>query len=355
MSDDAVLIVTDFDGVRQGELTKAKLDSVEWELVAPGGAQISINPLEREAELIKVNECEIQVWIDEEYRHCVIPRDVSGNEKQITFPCEGLLSEFDWRFIHNLLAYGTAGPPAVYIEQFQIAWNLLNYAQTGANMDLRIESANWVPSGVGRLRFWNWFDHTNVLDAIKEFTEIDNGFEYEIVLFPDGRREWTPYYPKKGSFKANLVLEWGRNVVNFQYKKQGKSQGTKTYVTGASEGDVRFEQNFEDVALSAQYRRRDRIVSDGQQKDVAWLLDRAKEETALFGRPVVLPDLTVLDIPPSASQPGVKLDGVLETGDVVPVNVQHGAINMVGNYRITKISRIAPGKLKLTFNEDRAA
>lgn len=352
---EAVLVVTDLAGVRKGELTKASLDSCEWELNAPGGGAISINPLEAQAELIKVNECEVQVWIDEAYRHCIIPRAIRGNAKKVTYQCEGLLGEFDFRHINNSLMYGSDGPPVVYMEQFQIAWNILNYAQTGANRDLRIDSSLWTPSGVGRLRKYNWFDHTNILAELKTFPEAKNGFDYDIVLFADGRREWTPYHPAKGSFRANLVLEWGRNVVDFSYDKDGQDQGTKTYMSGASEGDVHFEQNYENVALSAKYRQRERVVSEGQEKDLPYLLDRAEEETAAFGNPVVLPDLTVRDIPASGGFPAIKLDGVLETGDVVPVRVNHGVCNMVGNYRITKIARQKNGRLKLTFNEDRAA
>lgn len=352
---EAVLIVTDLAGVRKGELTHASLESCEWELNAPGGASISINPLEAQAALLKVNECEVQVWIDEEYRHCVIPRTIQGNAKRCTFQCDGLLGEFDYRHINNSLSYGAAGPPAVYMEQFQIAWNIIAYAQAGANRDLRIVSAAWTPTGVGRLRKYDWFDHTNILEELKKFPEATNGFDMDIVLFADGRREWTPYYPGKGTFRANLALEWGRNVVDFSYTKDGKDQGTKTYVSGGSEGDVHFEQNYEDAVLSAQYRQRERIVSEGQESDLPYLLDRAQEETATLGKPIVLPDLTVRDIPAAGGLPAIKLDGVLQTGDVVPINVQHGVCDMVGNYRITKIVRQKGGRLKLSFNEDRAA
>lgn len=340
------MLVTDWNGVRQGELVGASLDNPYWTLNEAGGCSISINPLRKAAELIKVNECEIQIWIDGEYRHCVVPRDCQGDSKKISFPCEGIMSYLAYRFIHDSLQYGT--PPDTGMEQFQIVQNLVNYAQVGANKDRRIVMAPWSSSGRARFKRWEWYEHKEILSEIADFADVDGGFDFDIALFGDGRREFTVYYPMKGVRRDNEKLEWGRNVVDYKYNQAGKDQGTHVWATGGSSGDVRFEAHHEHVAYSQKYGVIEKVVSAGGELDVGWLSDRAIEEVASYGNPVTIPDLVVKDDP-------VKLDGVLDTGDIVPVDVNHGRCKMVGDYRIVKIQRLRAGRLQLSFNEYREA
>lgn len=347
------LILTDRAGVRIGELVGAKLDSVSWDLNAPGSGSISINPLSKAAAWIALNKTEIQVWIDGAYRHCLIPRAANGNSKLITFACEGIMSNLARRHINDSLTYGSLGPPVVYVDQFNMAWNLVAYAQTGTNMDLRITAAAFSPSGIGRLRKWDWFEHREVLSELQTFNEADNGFDFDIRLFGDGRREWTMYFPYKGTYHDHLVLEWGRNVIDYTYNENGQEQGNDVYATGGSSGDVKFEAHYQNAALADEYGVMEKIVSIGSELDVDWLYDRAVEEVGFFGEPVVLPDLIVKDIPAANGQPAIKLDGVIDTGDILPVRVSHGRCQMVGDYRIVKITRLASGRLQLSFNEYR--
>jgi hypothetical protein len=357
------LILTDRFGTRLTALPHASLEECIWELNKPGSVNVEINPLRKEAELIELNKTEIQVWIDGVYRHCVVPRDCSGSAKKIQFQCEGILGYLATRHINDSLTYGdpgqtadpTADPPLpyippTYVEQLQIGWNLISYAQTGANKDFRIDSAPWAPSGHGRLRRWNWWEHKEILNELQSFNEVDDGFDFDIVLFGDGHREWTPYYPSKGTHRYNLVLEWGRNVVDFSFQEEGKNQGTFTYCTGGSANNVHFEQHYEDAALSAEYGVQEKIISNGSELDVNELLDEAREDVRTYGRPIQVPDLTVKDIPAKNGMPAIKLDGVLATGDIVPVRINHGRCKMNGDYRIVKINRKKQGQLVLSLN-----
>lgn len=318
---------------RIGELRGARVEELAWELDAPGGASISINPLNKTASFIAVNKTEIQIWIDDVLRHWVIPRGCTGDHKRITFQCVGLLDHMSYRRIRSTLTYTS-------IDQFNIGWNLVNYAQTGTNRNRFITAATYTPSGYTRSRQYERNEAKSIIECLQEFPNLENGFDFEIVVFGDGRREWTPYFPQKGSYKPHLALEWGRNIVGLNYNEAGQNQGTKVWATGGSSGDVRFEENYEDVALSAEYGQMERMVSEGSQQDVDWLADRAAEEVGTFGLPTKLPELVVnYDL------------GVLETGDVVPVKVQHGYIDMVGNYRISRLRRLKTGRLGLSFYE----
>lgn len=357
------LILTDRFGTRLTSLQKAKLDDCFWELNGPGGASVSINPLLKEASLIALNKTEIQIWIDGVYRHCVVPRGASGGAKKVTFQCLGIMDYLSTRHINDSLTYGdpgvnadpTATPPIVgvpptYVEQFQIGWNLVSYAQAGANRDFRIASSPWAPSGRGRLRRWNWYEHKEILTELQTFPELDGGYDFEIVLFPDGRREWTPYFPSKGTHRYNLVLEWGRNVVDFSFQEEGKNQGTYTICTGGSANNVHFEANYEDAALSLEYGQQEKIITDSSELDVIELGDRAREDVRAYGRPIQVPDLTVKDIPAKDGRPAIKVDGVINTGDILPVRIDHGRCQMNGDYRVVRIQRKKQGQLVLSFN-----
>lgn len=325
-------------GAKTGELRGASLDEATEELNRPQTGSVSINPLSPRASLIELNKTEIQVWIDDVYRYCLIPRDVSGDMKKITFQCEGILSYLGpgQRHQHATLLYTS-------IDQFNIAWNLVSYAQTGTNKDRRIVSSAFLPSGRIRSREFKREGRKDILSLLTELTTIDEGIDFDIILFGDGRREFTPYYPAKGAFRPNLRLETKRNIVGLSYQKLGRGQATRVWATGGSNGDIQFEQNYENVALSAEYGVIEKLVNDGSQQDLNWLLDRATDEVATEGIPVAIPELIVKDQP-------VKLDGVLTTGDIVPVVVEHGYIKFNGNFRVVKIRRLKSGRLGITVN-----
>lgn len=351
--DNINLIITQRDGTRIGELVGASLEQPVWELNRPGTATISINPLRKAASWIQLNKTEIQVWIDGVYKHCLVPRACTGNSKRISFACEGIMSYLAHRYINDTITYGSLGPPVVYVDQFNMGWNLVSYAQTGTDRDLRIAAAAFTASGIGRLRRWEWSEHKEILSELQTFNDADNGFDFDIVLFGDGRREWTMYFPYKGTYKQNLRLEWGRNVIDYSYNESGQNQANNVWTTGGSSGDVKFEGHYHNAALEAEYGVMEKIVSAGSEMDTNWLYDRAVEEVGFNGRPVVIPDLIVKDIPAKDGRPAITLFDALNTGDIVPVNVQHGRCNVVGDYRIVKIARLGPGKLQLSFNEYR--
>lgn len=325
-------------GQRQREFRAATLDEVFWELNAPGGAMISCNPLRLWDDVMNIlNKCEIWIWIDGVLQHVVVPRDVNGSLKKLTFVCEGIMSYLLQRHIRATLTYTS-------LDQFNIGWNLVNYAQTGANRDRRITASSFLPSGRVRSREYKRDEGQAVLLLLQEFPTLEQGYDFDVLVYGDGRREWTPFYPQKGTVRSNLRLELGKNIVDLGYQGTGRNQGTKVWATGGSNGDIKFENNFEDAALSTEYGQIEKIVSEGSQQDVNWLLDRATEEVQAEGRPIPIPELIVKDIP------NAKLEGVLTTGDTVPVIVDHGGIQLDGNYRIVKIRRIRKGRLGLTVN-----
>lgn len=339
---------TTLAGTGRRELSNVTVDEVKWTLNGAGGAKISCSPLEPAASYILLDECELQIWMNGAYSHCVIPRTVGGNTQRITYDCEGLLSELHDGVV-TTPPLGGLFPQNLPIlswtaqEQFNIALQLLDWWQSQPNSDRRIDPAFVTASGVLRSRIFFQDSAENLWDAFQEFPKLYLGFDFDIVLFGDGRREFTPYYPSKGSRKADYVLEFdqrGRKYVEDveNWKGSAINLATDVYNTGGTvtqdnpdpTPDEQFKVvgHYEDAAGSAQYRRKTKVISSGQIIDLGWLNDRAREEEFIRGQPLTTGDLAVSE----------SLFGLITTGDVLPVNVDYGVMKMKGDFRIMEIT-----------------
>lgn len=347
MSKDITLIVTDRYGDRLSFLPKATLLPTTWELLEPGSFSVSIDPLAEGADEILLVEREIQVWLDNDIIHWGVPWTMGGDSRKITFQCDGVLSLFRKRFIDD------ASMDYDSIDQFSIAWDLLSYAQseaTQANRDLNISSSGFVASGVPRSPRYDRDEHANILDLIREFPEMNDGFEYSIVLDPTGtQRFWTPHYPRKGSLKAEYHMRWDkekarRTISSFTVAEDGDKILTHGYVTGGSSGDVKFEQNYENVAASAKFGVMQGVISDGNQKDVGWLYDRAVKEVNSRDHILIQTQIS------SVTSEDLELGDVVE-GDWLPVTIDYGRIQADAFYRVKTVT-FDPLTEKITFGFD---
>lgn len=341
---------TTLAGTNRRELSNISVDEVKWSLNKEGGATVSCSPLEPSASYIQLDESELQIWMNGVYSHCVIPRTVSGGTEKVTYRCDGLLSEF-YDAVVTTPPVGGLIPEKTPIlnwtgqEQFNLAIQLIDWWQAQANCDRRIEYGSISPSGVFRSRTFYWDSMENIYDALQEFPKLHLGFDFDIVLYGDGRREFTPYYPSKGTRKAQYVLsfdERGRKWVEGieGWKKSALELATEVYNTGGTitqdnpdptpDETFKIVGRYEDTTASGspKYGRRTKVISSSQIIDPGWLNDRAREEELLKGDPITTGDLAVSE----------SLFGLITTGDVLPVNVDYGVIQMKGDFRIMEIT-----------------
>ncbi len=322
------------DGSGRKELPTVTVDEVEWGLNVPGGAKISVDPLSPDALLMPINECELQIWFDDNIRHYVVPRGMGGSPERVGFECEGVLSWLHYAFL-------TAPINEFNEEQFNLAANLIERAQAGANSDRNIDVGLYVGSGIFRARPTVADDYPNIYDLLQEFPKLYEGFDFDIRLFNDGRKEFMPYYPNKGSRKPQYALEfdqrgrkWVEGIEGF--KKDGMNQATDVYNTGGTvtvdepdptpDTQLKIVGHYEDMTAdgSPRYGRMTKVISDGQIIDVGWLNDRAHEEEILRGQPVTSGTIVVSE----------ELLGLIDTGDVLPCRIDYGVIQMMGDFRI---------------------
>lgn len=319
------ILVVNRLGVPYVELDAATLHTVRWELNGIGSCTFE-NPIEdpKVKTYPRLLEDEIQIRLDTDLVWQGVPWRETADDYRVSFECQGLLSYFTKRFItYTSLEYTS-------LEQFSIAWNLMSHAQTGTNMDLNIEPSDYSPSGKIRSRRYDRSEHGNILDLLAEFPTLEDGFDFDIVVFDDGRREWTPYYPRKGIARPNYVLEFGKNITRFSVNKDAVDLISQAYVTGGTSGEVKFEENYEDTAASAKYGVMTGIISEGSQNDVDWLLERAQREVNTRKTAKITPDVTVVNVP-------VVLLGVLNTGDSIPVWIHKGRTEIDSMFRIQAI------------------
>ncbi len=341
---------TDLSGNNRKELVGATVEEVTWALNRPGHAKISFDPLSPDAAMIELSLCELQIWINESLAlgHCVVPRGVSGNTEKIVFEAEGLLSYFEYAYFSTYDGTGIIPPDTPLLhwsaqDQFYIAVQMVEWAQSQPNGDRRIDTGSFGASGVFRSRTVFRDSFENVYDALQEFPKLYQGFDFDVRLYDDGRREFWPYYPTKGSYKPEYRLELdqrGRRFVETisSWKESTLNQATQIYNTGGTitdtvaEPDVQYKVvgHYEDLTVdgSPKYGRLTKVISSGQIIDLGWLNARAHEEELLRGEPVTMLNLTVSS----------QLLGLISTGDVLPINIDFGRIQVKGNYRIMQIT-----------------
>jgi len=237
------------------------------------------------------------------------------------------------------------------VDQFDIAWGLIQTAQTGTNYDLGITSS-YVPSGKLRYRIYDRVRHQYILDLLREFNKIDQGFDQDFIGDPiTGHRKWVPYYPSKGSFKPLAHLVWGRNIIDYDYDENGWATKTKLIQKGASYAGINFEQIYEDIAASEKYGAMVGVATDSGQKDVDWLLAEAIKSVNVLKVPPLSLSVTVKDLPgdPAHNIPAVPIFGAVHTGDSVQVDIDDGANQVHGVFRIGTFKYMGPNKYQLTF------
>lgn len=350
------LWVTERDGTRIAPLPEANLSDAAWILNNPGPLSFNIDPLSEGAREIEGIAREIQGWWDGELRWWGVPWGLTGNSRSINVACQSLMSLFNVRFVDRTSMFYTS------IDQFSIAWDLLQYAQSEAveaNRDFNIQSSFFSPSGVPRSRDWKRDEHANIHDAVKSFDSrsLLNGFDWEIEFTGDGGRFWTPYYPRKGQLRPELAVEWRedgeRNIADFTWTEDFLPLATLAYVTGGSVSTesvtIKMEGKYEDLAASAYWGQIQTIISEGTQLDVNWLEDRAEQEVNDRKDPKVITEIT--------SAIGVEVDalGQVKVGDWVPVFIDCGRIQVDALHRIEQIKWNPNDTLSYSFGEVVAA
>lgn len=322
-------------GVNVGELVDAELTEVTWELNGAGSAKFVMKTDDPQvtAPLLGIHEAKIVISDGTTTRwFCGPIQTVDSNLKISTFSVEGLEAYFRDRIIDDATLEYTS------VDQNTIAINLVNFAQsesTQANRDMNIDIGSFTLSGNTRSRRYERNDHGVIYDLLNEFPELDDGFDWGVEALPNGLRNFMCYNPRRGVFLSEIAFEWdvngSRNLKDWKVDESCLNLTTHSYVTGGTNGAVKFEENVEDTAKSALYKVRQRVISEGSQKDVTWLEDKATREVELRGQPEIVPQITAIESP-------TNIVLLVQPGDSAKVRIQIGRININATYRFVSVT-----------------
>jgi hypothetical protein len=257
------------------------------------------------------------------------------------FECEEILGYYAQRYVL------TASLEYTSVDQTTMAVLIHESAQTGLNRDFNIGTGTFSPSGKVRSRIYDRWEHPNILEILQEFPTLVDGFDFGVEYDLTGLREFICYYPRKGTYQDNLVVELGVNIVEMEVEEDAEDQATLVYATGGSNSSVKFEENFSDDVAAAYYGTRyEAVVSVGDQKDVTWLAEHAEQQVHERKDPNILPAITVKDDP-------IQIFGVVKVGDTVRVIIKRGRLNIDSTYRVLELVRIHGSRhTQLTLIDD---
>lgn len=213
------------------------------------------------------------------------------------------------------------------IDQAQIAEGIVQHLQDPAydKTDLLI-GTNCQPTGVLRDRVYLHAEHENGKGALDELAtaNLDDGLEYSVEITPTSK-VFTTHYPQKGVDHLDLVLEYGKNVEDFNWGFDGAVASNQVIALGSGDGSAREEgvatdlTALEGVSLEEVY-----VVTEGA--DISSLDNRAAARLEVIKNPVIL-ELFLKD---------TTLAGVLRTGDRVTCRVNRGYVQVDARYRVIR-------------------
>jgi hypothetical protein len=365
----------DHDGTPLGEIPQAQLNSVEWVCSGIGNIDFTIKQNNLRVSDIILHRHEARLLIDGWPRATEVPwqgpiLDDDQDDQNVNFTGQSIEYYLTKRYMDFNSLYldgstlngdGTVTPASVGFpgyDQLTIAWSLMQYAQgqatigvtaTNANKNMRITAPSF-PTTINRLRQYLRENHQQIFELLSEFpglvdytTGVANGFDWNIICGIDGSRVWTPYYPQRGSVKADLTLEYGRNLLKFKVKESAVNFATRAICTGGSDGQSKLENEYNDAANSATYGEMMGVLSDGTQLDPTELGSKARAYVTARNHPVIDPSLEAVRVP-------VELLGQLQPGDTVPVSIHRGRTQIEANFRIKSVKWTPrPNVVILTF------
>ena len=252
--------------------------TARWVLNSPGSIEVDfglydlapadLQPAEHELRLLRDG---VVVWGGYAW-DC----DVDVDARTVRFVGEGYASALRYRRVTSNLIYTVPPLPAPLTQQ-DIAWNLISHAMSQSDGDLGFKRGTHVGGNVTRKRAYCANERPEIYAAIEEFTQYDDGLDWEI----DASKRFNTWQPQRKA--ASGITFNGQNVDSISYSNQGRD--ILTYVTAIGEGEC--TPPLADVSAPAQaakYKRRHGVV-EARTSDLAEVTAQANEELRARKRP----------------------------------------------------------------------
>lgn len=323
-------VAVDEDGVPLGDLVDITKASVTWRLDAAGDAEVYLNGLSGQAELIDELITDVLIYRDRDllFRGRVVATtdtiDAEDYELRVGIvDYRGLLAR-------RTLWPGTTAIASGYtsVDQAAIAWDLINDSQalTGGNWGITQGTGN--PTGVTRTRSVGYYvAGKNLAEALDELGRVINGFDWEI----DPTLAFNVYYPTRGSAQDFAVTfdDTGGNVNSIERSADTTTYANAIRVSGES-GVVTSTQTAGDIATRPEGRI-ELQHSDTNLKSASAVSDRAQR---------LLADASLLQ-PAYACTLAASAGwnpSLLWLGDTCPIRIRRGRLDVDTTGRVVEVS-----------------
>jgi hypothetical protein len=306
------LILADlpFDDLRYG----FTLDGLPW-------AEFSIDMWKPEATTTNLAEGQREVRIKRDgvlvWGGYLWTAEVSTDTQLVRCQCEGWFSMFYHRLIDQDKIFED-------VEQFDIAWQILNYTQGLTDGNLGVTRGPEANSGQVKTKKYRYWERQNVAEAINELSEMQDGFDYDIAP----NKVFHMYYPRRGSLLATN-FEMDVNVNNVYVLRDARELVTEVHGIGGGEEKATCIAVVVDTGARATYKLRQEAHDFGNIKHFNTMVKRTTRWLNNHKAPTRQPQVGVVLTPPDLF--------TFNIGDRAPVIASAGYLQINATYRIIAI------------------
>jgi len=314
------VVVNDLSGTALEEIQTSNLQ-YSFILNGPGAVSFVCNPRDKKvtSSLIQPGAREIVVYRDNTPFWGGYLWSFTANDQGVQVSGEGWFSRIKRRLISDTLKYTN-------IDQFDIAWGLIDYTQNLTNGAMGITRDSSTLSGILRKRTYHDWERKNVGEALEELAAVIDGFDFEIT--PDKR--WKTYFPTKGQ-TSDVVYALGKNIRGISWDLSAGTMVTEMTAIGSGSDSDTLLAVSSNLTQQLTYGLLQDTVSFLDVKKQDTLQDHADEELAIVDTPFDQPQIQIIlteDTP----------IGGVSVGDTFLIDAQSDFFNIYKYYRCTAIT-----------------
>lgn len=256
---------------------------------------------------------EIWVWRNGSLVTCGPLWDATPSSENASINCnaQNLLDYFDVRLIDDV-EYNV-------VDQVNIAWDLINDSQAKTDGSLGIV-AGTLNTGITRSAKWTKFDNKYILEAITDFSEMQDGFDFNI---DPATRAFNARYPRPQADRG-LTLVWKKHIRRYSVQYMGKYlrnsiriSATEPYYTEAVDTTSRSTYGLREYGDS--YRD---APTASELSDYASKIRDKRKDVKNYPTVMINPDIIDIFDP-----------NVIQYGDKVRLIIKDGYVNIDAQYR----------------------
>lgn len=292
-----------------------------WELNGPGFADMSVSMWQSEATYANLEPVRRTIYIKRDgtlvWSGPIWNLDANTGDGVVRITASGWISWLDKRLIAATQNYNG-------VDQFDIAWDLINYTQNLANGNLGITRGAEADSGINRDLRYQWYERRIIGEVIPELAAMSDGFDYDI----DQNKVFHMYYPRRGSaIGTPFVLD--TNVHNIYELFDGRTLASEVHGMGGGSEKTTCIAVVSDATSLNDYGLVQEAYDFGDLKKYADLTKRADRYLNLHKATTRQPQFSAVTGSPAV--------GTFNVGDTGTITAVAGFFNVNATYRIINI------------------